>query len=117
MADNACRSYLTGIQPTTSDGPSSSVATIVDAYPTTAGNLSAWLLNFDPMGESSAYSSIPPTEEVSACIVKGSWTLPNQSDLGSATVNYEIVMVTPNGTATPRMWGGPQIVNAAHPAV
>jgi hypothetical protein len=116
-ADTACSSYLTGIQPTTSRSPSSSLATIVDAYPTTAGNLAAWLLNFDPMGESSAYSSIPPTAEVSACIVKGSWTLPDQSDLASANVNYEIVMVTPNGTATPRMWGGSQIVDATPPAV
>jgi hypothetical protein len=113
-ADTACNSYLTSIQPTTSNSASSNPATIADAYPTTAGNLAAWLLTFDPLAESSAYSSIPPNEEVSACIVKGSWTLPNQ---GSANVNYEIVMIAPNGTATPRMWGGSSIVNSAPPTV
>jgi hypothetical protein len=116
-ADTACSSYLTSIQPTNSASASSNLETIADAYPTTAGNFAAWLLNFDPLAESSAYSSIPPTEEVSACIVKGSWTLPDQSDLNSANVNYEIVMIAPDGTATPRMWGGSSIVNSAAPAV
>lgn len=116
-AETACRSYLTGIQPTTSDTSPSRLATIVDAYPTTAGNLATWLLNFDPMGESSAYSSIPSTEDVSVCIVKGNWTFPDQSDLSSNTVNYEIVMITPDGTATPRMWGGSAIVSAKPPVI
>jgi hypothetical protein len=116
-AERACSSYLLGIQPITSQGSSSNLATIVDAYPTTAGNLASWLLTFDPMAESSAYSSIPPTEEVSTCIVKGSWTLPDQSTLTGANVNYEIVMIAPNGIATPRMWGGSQIVDATPPPV
>jgi hypothetical protein len=116
-AESACNSYLSGIQPTPSQGPSAGLATIADAYPTTASNLAAWLLTFDPMAESSAYSSIPPSEVVSACVVKGSWTLPNQSILSGADVHYEIVMVAPNGAATPRMWGGSQIANAKPPAV
>jgi hypothetical protein len=116
-ANTACNSYLAGIQRANSNSSSSSLATIIDAYPTTAGNLATWLLNFDPMGESSAYSSIPPAEEISACILKGNWTLPDQSDLGSSNVNYEIVMISPDGTATPRMWGGSVIVNAAPPAI
>jgi hypothetical protein len=116
-ADTACNSYLAGIKSANTKKAPSNFATIVHAYPTTAGNLATWLLNFDPMGESSAFSSIPRVEVVNACILKGSWTLPDQSDLGSANVNYEVVMITPDGIATPRMWGGSQFADAAPPAV
>jgi hypothetical protein len=115
-ASAACSSYLASIQPTTSEGSSSNSATIVESYPTTAGNLAAWLLNFDPLAESSAYQSIPSNEEVSACVLQGNWTLPSQSNSGSNDVNYEIVMVAPDGTATPLMWGPTELANAAAPA-
>lgn len=112
-ADAACSSYLTSIQAT----PSSNSGTIVDAYPTTAGNLATWLLKFDPLAESSAYQSIPSTEDVSACVVQGNWTLPSQNNLGSNDVNYEIVMIAPDGSATPLMWGPSVFTSATPPAI
>ena len=116
-AETACNSYLTGVQPTTSSKPARDGATIADAYPTTAGNLATWLLHFDPLAESSAYRSIPRNEDVTACVIKGKWDLPNQVDLGPGIVNYEIVMIVPNGTSTPLMWGPSELAKQAPPAV
>jgi hypothetical protein len=110
-AETACTSYVTGNKPITSGD-----ATVVDAYPTTAGNLGTWLLNFDPMGEGSAYRSIPRNEDVAACVLKGKWDLPSPSNAGPGVVNYSIVMIAPNGTATPLMFGPSKLVSEAPPA-
>jgi hypothetical protein len=119
-AESACDAYVTGSHPTTSGRSSSADAAVVDAYPTTAGNLGNWLLNFDPMGEGSFYHSIPRNEDVTACVIKGKWDLPNQSTLSSNVVsveNYSIVMIAPNGTATPLMWGQSNFVKESPPAM
>ena len=115
-ANTACNSYLTSIQPTTGS-PSANAASVVDAYPTTAGNLEAWLLNFDPLANSSAYQAIPASEFVSACVLQGAWTFPAQNSQGSNNVSYEIVMIAPDGTATPLMWGPSEIANSSPPLV
>jgi hypothetical protein len=111
-AETACTSYVTGNKPITTGD-----ATVVDAYPTTAGNLDTWLLNFDPMGEGSFYRSIPRNEDVTACVLKGKWELPSPSDLGPGVVHYAVVMIAPDGAATPLMFGPSKFVNEAPPAV
>jgi hypothetical protein len=116
-AATACASYVTGNKPSTSGSSSSLDATVVDAYPTTASKLGKWLLNFDPMGLGSAYRSIPRNESVSACVIRGKWDLPNQSTLSGNVVNYAIVMITHNGTATPLMFGPSKFASEAPPAV
>ena len=111
-AQISCTSYVTGNKPITTGD-----ATVVDAYPTTAGNLATWLLNFDPMGEGSFYRSIPRNEDVTACVLKGKWDLPSPSDLGPGVVHYAVVMIAPDGAATPLMFGPSKFVNEAPPAV
>jgi hypothetical protein len=114
-AEAACSSYL--VQSTASESPSADPATIADAYPTTAGNLATWLLNFDPMDVPGAVQALSPAADVSACVLQGNWNLPSQSDTSSNVVNYEIVMVAPDGTSTPLTWGPSEIANAAPPVV
>jgi hypothetical protein len=116
-AETACASYVTGLKPTTTDSSASGGEIVVDAYATTAGKLGNWLLNFDPLADGSFYHSVPRSEEVAACVIKGEWDLPNQSTLSSSVVDYSIVMIAPDGTATPLMFGPSKFVNEAPPAV
>jgi hypothetical protein len=112
--DAACSTYLA--QGTTSVSPSN-LATIVDAYPTTASNLEAWLRNFDPMADPSAIQVLSPSAVVSACVLQGNWVLPSGGGTGTSNEGYEVVMIAPDGTSTPVLWGPSAIVTAAAPAV
>lgn len=114
-ADAACQSYVT--QATASENSSADSATIIDAYPTTAGNLAAWLLNFNPMGPPQSVTGLSPSSNVSACVLQGSWVLPANGGKSSGNAGYEIVMVTSNGVSTPLMWGQSVMATATPPAV
>ena len=114
-AATACSSYLA--QATVSEVPTANPATLVGSYPTTPSNLAAWLLNFDPMGASSMVTSLPATAHVTACVLKGNWNLPYKGGTASASVDYEVVLIFPNGTSSPLLLGQSKIAKAAPPAV
>ena len=100
-----------------SEVPTANPATLVDSYPTTPSNLAAWLLNFNPMGASSMVTSLRATAHVTACVLKGNWNLPYKGGTASARVDYEVVLIFPDGTSSPLLLGQSKIAKAAPPAV
>jgi hypothetical protein len=116
-AQSACSTYEQAEQATVSGDPSANPATIVDSYPTTASNLELWLKSFMPMVDPAAIRQLSPSANVSACILQGNWVLPSGGPNGTLDDSYEVVMIGPDGTATPVLFGPAAIVNAAAPAV
>ena len=114
-SETACNSYLA--RRTSAEVPTAQPATLVDSYPTTPSNLAAWLLNFNPMGASSMVTSLPANAHVTACVLKGNWNLPYKGGTASASVDYEVVLIFPNGTSSPLLLGQSRIATAAPPAV
>ena len=88
-----------------------SAATVVDAYPTTAGNLEAWLKNFDPFAVPAVIQKLSTTSDVTACVLQ------DGGAMGSTRASYGVVMIAPDGTASPIASGPSEIFTAAPPAV
>jgi hypothetical protein len=84
--------------------------TVVDAYPTTAGNLEMWLTSLDPFADPSVLQKLSTTTHVTACVLQDGGVL------GSAHANYSVILVAPGGTAAPIMSGPSVIFTAAPPA-
>lgn len=112
-AQVACGNYLT--TSTSNETPTATPATLARAYPTTASSLESWLLGFDPAAHPSAVDSLAATTSVTACVLQGNWTLPAGGGAGTNSVGYEVVVITPDGSGTPILWGPSAIVNAAAP--
>ena len=112
-----CRNYEKAEQSSVAPGASGNAATIVDSYSTTAHNLESWLKGFMPMADPAVIQKLAPSTSVTACVLQGNWVLPAGGSTGSADENYEVLMVGPDGTATPVLFGPSAIVNAAAPAV
>jgi hypothetical protein len=113
----ACSNYEQAEQATVAPGASGNAATIVDSYPTTAHNLEVWLKSFMPMADPAVIQKLPPSTTVTACVLQGNWVLPAGGSAGSADENYEVLMIGPDGTPTPVLFGPSAIVNSAAPAV
>jgi hypothetical protein len=116
-AQSACNNYEQTEAATVVGSPTTNPAAVVDSYPTTASNLEIWLKNFMPMADPAAIQQLSPSTSVSACVLEGNWVLPSGGSDGTADESYEVVMVAPDGTATPILFGPSTIVNAAAPAV
>lgn len=117
-AASACKTYL--FKATTESHHINS-ATIIDAYPTTLNNLETWMQSFDPQtqlrGSPFVRALAPPNDIVTACILQGNWVLPAGGGAGSNSEGYEVVVVAPDGTGTPLLWGPSVIATSSPPAV
>lgn len=91
--DTACHTYVADTRPTVSISPPAKPATLVRTYPTSARNLGAWLLNFDPLAYPSAIEKLPSPTNVSACVMQGNWALPSNDGKGTNDAGYEVVML------------------------
>ena len=115
VAGEACHAYIAQLG-AANDSMHPNVASVVDVYSTTSRNLGAWLLKFDPIAYPSVIQKLPGSTKVTACVMHGSWLLPSHSSSGSGQTNYEVVMISPDGTGTPILWGQSDIVTSAPPA-
>ena len=113
----ACSNYERAEQATVAPGASGNPATVVDSYSTTAQNLEVWLRSFMPMADPAVIQKLPSSTMVTACVLQGSWVLPAGGSTGSADENYEVLMIGPDGAATPVLFGPSAIANAAAPEV
>jgi hypothetical protein len=116
-AARACSTYEQAEQATVAPDASGNAATIVDSYPTTAHNLEVWLKSFAPMVDPAVIQKLPPSTTVTACVLHGNWVLPAGGSAGSSDQNFEVLMIGPDGTSAPVLFGPSAIVNAAAPAV
>jgi hypothetical protein len=115
VSATACSSYLN--QATASEVSASDSATLSDAYPTTASDLLSWLQGFDPMADPAALQTLSPSADVDACILQGNWVLPAGGGGGTNAESYEVVVIAPDGTGTPVLWGSSALSSATAPLV
>lgn len=119
-AATACKTYL--FKATTENHHRNS-ATLIDAYPTTASNLESWFHNLDPiagatlMGAPPPLQTLSPSADVSACVLQGNWVLPAGGGAGTNAEGFEVVVIAPDGTGTPVMWGPSAIATASPPSM
>lgn len=121
-AATGCSTYLS--QATASTINPGDSATLAHSYPTTASNLESWLHNLDPagapatlMGAPAALQTLSPSANVSACVLQGNWVLPAGGGAGTNAEGFEVVVIAPDGTGTPVMWGPSVISTTAAPAI
>jgi hypothetical protein len=111
-AATACSGYVTQI--TASAQPGTVSESVVDSYATTAGGLQQWMSQFTA-AVPTVIQSLASTADVSACILQGTYEVPAGVN-GTANETIEVVMIGPDGTGNPVMWGPSAVAAAAAPA-
>jgi hypothetical protein len=114
-AQSACQAYESEA---TSGGNTTAVPdTLVESYATTAAGFKSWLLQFPGQQYHTQFQDLSATTELSVCVFRGTYVGPSSSASANNTqASDAVVMITPDGTATPMMWGPSAIESAAPPA-